>query len=260
MASARCGKTASLQAAKSSSDATATVVSPAHSGSSTRFRVRPPKKDTVTGAGARMTATRATLSFPGWLNVTAGAAATFTSSTTKATTTNLDTVFASMTDIDDNDDGPSWLVDSSTATLFGSRVEAMYETDKSLALAAPDPRSEFQLLGTATLTAVDTYLGIDFCCNATALPGSTDPEDVHNTLSLVGTSRAFLYSVIADMAETVGKDQDQWLTGIDVSAGATAYLGVVFAPEMTLVLNAEWLARRASEKAKDSPQQIAPVR
>ena len=162
----------------------------------------------VSGVGSTLTLTDSTFAFPGTLDVSAGAVATFTRSTITGTTTNLGSVFGTPSERDDNDDAPGLTFTSSTVTFFGGRVEKLYEFG---GLAVADPRQSIRLIGTATMTVVDTFLAIDV----------SNSTDLHNSLALADTSNAYLYGVSTD-PEGNGGSQDLWTSPITAAGTARA--------------------------------------
>ncbi|HEV8594648.1 MAG TPA: CARDB domain-containing protein, partial [Thermoplasmata archaeon] len=167
--------------------------------------------------GGNMTLQASTLAFPGTVDVAAGGVLNlWTGSLIRPTESNVNDIFSLASGLrDDNDDAPGLTFTSSTVNLYASRIEGLYE---NAGLGAPDPRQSIRLQGATVLTAIDTFLGIDFCC-VTASSVAT-----HNTLGLTGTSRAFLYGVSVDTSETTGQTQDQWVSAITTAAGTGAHL------------------------------------
>jgi len=162
----------------------------------------------VSGLGSTITATDTRFAFPGTFAVSGSAQATFTRSTITGTSANLATVFNTGPEQDDNNDAPGLTFTSSTVSMFASRVERLYELG---GLGVPDPRQSIRLLGSATFTAVDTFLGIDLS-NATSN---------HNTLSLADTSNAYLYGITTDTTQTP-PSSDLWGSSIIASGTARA--------------------------------------
>ncbi len=163
---------------------------------------------TVSGLGSSLTLTDSTFSFPGTISTDTNAVVRADRSTITRTGTDVATVFLSLTLRDENDDAPGLTFDSSTVSFFASRVEELYE---NASLGAPDARQVIRLLGNTVFTAVDTFLGVDFN------PG----VPIHNTLSLAGTSNAYLYGATFDTTQNPGT-QDQWVTAITAAAGTRA--------------------------------------
>lgn len=176
--------------------------------------INPYLKLAVTISGTLNTS-NSILAFPGTIDSTAGAFVHLRDgSIIKRTETNLLGVFSDAAVRDENDDAPGLTFTSSTVNFYASRVESLYENET---LAAPDNRQSIRLLGTTVLTAIDTFLAIDFCCLGGAV-------ETHNTLSLAGTSRAYLYGVTTDTQETAAYARDQWISAISTPSGTGAFL------------------------------------
>src|SRR2546425_742546 len=93
---------------------------------------------------------------------------------------------------DDNDDSPliSWA--STTASLYGSRIERIYENASAPSGNATGPvEGNLGLTATSNLFAYDTYIGVDF----------SNVLGLHNTLQVDGTSNAYLYNVTIDRTQ-----------------------------------------------------------
>src|SRR3989442_5553967 len=88
---------------------------------------------------------------------------------------------------DDNDDSPTITWASSTVTVFDSTINKLYERTGG----AADPRMILTLSGSTTLTAINSYIGVDFNDNV---------NEVHNEIRALDGSRAFLVGVTIDEA------------------------------------------------------------
>src|SRR3989442_10481750 len=142
----------------------------------------------VTGANARFTMQNgAILKFPG--TFTSGAGATL--SIKRSTITGFDRSEVEPwvgTSWDDNNDAPAITWASSTVTVFDSTITKLYERAGA---GAPDPRMIITLSGTTTLTAINSYIGVDF---------NPDTFQYHNEIRAQDGSRAFLVGVTVDQA------------------------------------------------------------
>lgn len=148
---------------------------------------------TVSGAGSSLTMKNgATLRFPGWFNAT-NAAVNLTDS--KITGFSDSDLSGLGLDTDDNNDGPIIAWTTTTATLYRSSIDRIYEytggTPGNIALASG-----------SNLWAFDSYIGVDYASNALT-PGS------HNELRVDGTSNAYLYNVTIDRTQDPA-DKSSW--------------------------------------------------
>src|SRR2546422_745658 len=145
---------------------------------------------TVSGAGSHFAMKNgAIVKFPGWFNAT-GATIDITGS--RITGFSSTELFGLGVYQDDNDDSPliSWA--STTASLYGSRIERVYENASAPSGNATGPvEGNIGLSATSNLFAYDTYIGVDF----------SNVLGLHNTLQVDGTSNAYLYDVTIDRAE-----------------------------------------------------------
>src|SRR6266704_2907331 len=145
---------------------------------------------TVSGAGSHFAMKNgATMKFPGWFNAT-GATIDITGS--RITGFSSTELFGLGVYQDDNDDSPliSWA--STTASLYGSRIERIYENASAPSGNATGPvEGNLGLTATSNLFAYDTYIGVDF----------SNVLGLHNTLRVDGTSNAYLYNVTIDRTQ-----------------------------------------------------------
>jgi len=145
---------------------------------------------TVSGAGSHFAMKNgAIVKFPGWFNAT-GATIDITGS--RITGFSSTELFGLGVYQDDNDDSPliSWA--STTASLYGSRIERVYENASAPSGNATGPvEGNIGLSATSNLFAYDTYIGVDF----------SNVLGLHNTLQVDGTSNAYLYDVTIDRAQ-----------------------------------------------------------
>src|SRR5438445_11097257 len=117
----------------------------------------------------------AVLKFPGWFNAK--------SATVNITHSNI-TVFTDdeISDLgintDDNNDAPLMAWASTSASLYRSRIERIYEYSGG-------STGNLGLTATSSLYAYDSYIGVDF----------SNVVGQHNELRVDGTSNAYLYNV-----------------------------------------------------------------
>src|SRR5256712_12840055 len=144
----------------------------------------------VSGAGSHFAMKNgATVKFPGWFNAT-GATIDITGS--RITGFSSTELFGLGVYQDDNADSPliSWA--STTASLYGSRIERIYENASAPSGNATGPvEGNLGLTATSNLFAYDTYIGVDF----------SNVLGLHNTLRVDGTSNAYLYNVTIDRTQ-----------------------------------------------------------
>src|SRR3989449_10596732 len=145
---------------------------------------------TVSGANSHFAMRNgAVLRFPGWFNAT-GTTIDMTGSTiTGFSSTEL---FGLGVYNDDNDDSPliSWA--STTASLYGSRIERIYENGTASSGNATGPiEGNVALTASSNLYAYDSYIGVDF----------SHVVGLHNALRVDGTSNAYLYAVTIDRSQ-----------------------------------------------------------
>src|SRR3989475_3054245 len=145
---------------------------------------------TVSGAGSHFAMKNgAIVKFPGWFNAT-GATIDITGS--RITGFSSTELFGLGVYQDDNDDSPliSWA--STTASLYGSRIERGYENANAPSGNATGPvEGNIGLSATSHPFSYATYIGVDF----------SNLLGLHNTLQVDGTSNAYLYDVTIDRAQ-----------------------------------------------------------
>ncbi len=145
---------------------------------------------TVSGANSHFAMKNgAVLKFPGWFNAT-GTTIDMTGST--ITGFSSSELFGLGVYTDDNDDSPllSWA--STTASLYGSRIERIYENTTASSGNATGPiEGNLALTASSNLYAYDSYIGVDF----------SNVLGLHNALQVDGTSSAYLYAVTIDRSQ-----------------------------------------------------------
>src|SRR5436309_1712069 len=145
---------------------------------------------TVSGANSHFAMKNgAILKFPGWFNATGTTIDVTGSTITGFSSTEL---FGLGVYSDDNDDSPliSWA--STTASLYGSRIERIYENGTASGGNATGPiEGNVALTASSNLYAYDSYIGVDF----------SNVVGLHNALRVDGTSNAYLYAVTIDRSQ-----------------------------------------------------------
>jgi hypothetical protein len=133
----------------------------------------------IVQSGGNVTMTDSTLAFPGSLTMT-GSTSKFTmtdSNITKlASLAGIDVTLLTN-GIDDADNGPAMIIDDSTFIMYDSSIWALPE---GLNLA------DLQLSGTANLTAVNSYISVDF-------DDPVSSPTTHNMIMLTEHANAYLY-------------------------------------------------------------------
>ena len=144
---------------------------------------------TVSGANSRFTMKNgAILKFPGWFNATS---ATINVTDSKITGFTDSEISSLGINTDDNNDAPLMAWATTTASVYRSRLERLYEytggTPGNLVLTA-----------TSNLYAYDSYIGADY----------SNLVGVHNELRVDGTSNAYLYNVTIDRTQDPAAKSD----------------------------------------------------
>src|SRR5205823_6273252 len=144
---------------------------------------------TVSGANSMFTMMNgAMLKFPGWFNATSA-----TVNITDSTITGFDDsdLQGSGLNIDASNDGPviSWT--ATTAMVYRSRIDRIYEgtTARNVALSTA-----------SNLYAYDSYIGVDYA-NGTS---------THNALTVDGSSNAYLFGVTIDRTQEDPTSRANW--------------------------------------------------
>ena len=136
------------------------------------------------------------LKFPGSLSLTSGSVLNMTASTITGFSTSDLNGLGSTAFIDDNDDSPLMTMAGSTALLYRSRIEKIYENNQIGGLA-----KNLTLTGASFIYAYDTYIGVDFSNN----------WQLHNVMNVDTSSRAYFYNVTVDQAQSDATPQYQQL-------------------------------------------------
>jgi ribosomal protein L40E len=169
---------------------------------------------TVSGANSRFTMKNgASLKFPGWFNAT-GATIDMTGS--RITGFSSTELFGVGVYADDNDDSPviSWA--STTASLYGSRIERVYENQSATGGGNSTGIIEANVTLTASsnLYAYDSYIGVDF----------SNVVGLHNALQVDGTSNAYLYGVTIDRSQDPVLKSTWQPAYVPLAAGGNVFL------------------------------------
>jgi len=162
----------------------------------------------VTGAGSSLSLRNgAVLKFPGWFNASAGATLNITDSTiTGFTDADLGGLFSDAGALDGANDAPVIVWSATTASLYRSTVDRLYEH--------PDGAADLRLVSGSSAYAYDTYIAADH----------SDQGRYHNELEVDATSSAYLYNVTIDEDENPSFQED-WTSAYNVTgAGGNVYL------------------------------------
>src|SRR6266705_3360418 len=149
---------------------------------------------TVSGANSRFAMKNgAILKFPGWFNATSATINVTDSKITGFTDSELSGLGINT---DDNNDAPLMAWATTTASVYRSRIERLYEyaggTPGNLVLSA-----------TSSLYSYDSYIGVDY----------SNTAGVHNEVRVDGTSNAYLYNVTIDRMQDPAAKSD-WVPAV----------------------------------------------
>src|SRR6266705_4082702 len=144
---------------------------------------------TVSGANSRFTMKNgASLKFPGWFNATSAMINVTDSKLTGFTDSELSGLGLNT---DDNNDAPLMAWTTTTASLYRSRIERLYEYPGGTS-------GNVLLTSTSNLYSYDSYVGVDY----------SNVAGVHNELRVDGTSNAYLYNVTIDRTQDPAAKSD----------------------------------------------------
>src|SRR5881409_775284 len=144
---------------------------------------------TVSGANSRFTMKNgASLKFPGWFNATSATINVTDSRITGFTDSELSGLGINT---DDNNDAPLMAWTTTTASLYRSRIERLYEYPGGTP-------GNILLTSTSNLYSYDSYVGVDY----------SNLAGVHNELRVDGTSNAYLYNVTIDRTQDPAAESD----------------------------------------------------
>ncbi len=169
---------------------------------------------TVTGPGATFAmVNESTLKFPGWFNAT-GATITLTDSL--ITGFQPGEISSLGVYVGDNDNSPLIAWSSTTASLYRSRIDRIYENmSASGATNVTGPvEGNITLTSSSTLYTYDSYIGVDY----------SNVIGLHNELQVDGTSNAYLYNVTIDRSEDPVLETNWRPALVPLAAGGNIYL------------------------------------
>ncbi|HVG37544.1 MAG TPA: hypothetical protein VNA10_07400, partial [Thermoplasmata archaeon] len=144
---------------------------------------------TVSGANSHFAMKNgAILKFPGWFNATSATINVTDSKITGFTDSEISNLGINT---DDNNDAPLMAWATTTADVYRSRIERLYEYTGGTA-------GNLVLTATSNLYSYDSFLGVDYSNTAA----------VHNELRVDGTSNAYLYNVTMDRTQDPAAKSD----------------------------------------------------
>src|SRR3989449_15369 len=144
---------------------------------------------TVSGANSRFTMKNgASLKFPGWFNATSATINVTDSRITGFTDSELSGLGINT---DDNNDAPLMAWTTTTASLYRSRIERLYEYPGGTP-------GTILVTSTSNLYSYDSYVGVDY----------SNLAGVHNELRVDGTSNTYLYNVTIDRTQDPAEKSD----------------------------------------------------
>ncbi len=155
----------------------------------------------ITVAGTLILRNGSTLKHPGTLTTTGDATLEIRDSTITGFTTEEIDDYTDLNEDDNNDAPVMYFGGDSTALVINSRIERLYENSNDV---GPDSRYNITLEDQATLTVIDSYVGVDF----------HPAEALHNTVAAGGTSRVYLYNITMDDAQSALVSQDSWIPAL----------------------------------------------
>ncbi|MEE9173581.1 MAG: hypothetical protein V3U30_01235, partial [Thermoplasmata archaeon] len=116
-------------------------------------------------------------------------------------------------DPDDNDDAPVMSFGgSSRVVIAGSVVDRLYENPLS---PGPDSRYNITTSGSANLTIIDTFVGVDFL----------NDTRFHNIIAAEGSSNVYLYNMTPDLSQSIMAPLSEWIpTLVPVGTNSSFYI------------------------------------
>src|SRR3989441_7210093 len=160
---------------------------------------------TVSGANSRFTMKNsASLKFPGWFNATSATINVTDSKITGFTDSELTGLGINT---DDNNDAPLMAWTTTTASVYRSRIERLYEYPGGTP-------GNVLLTSTSNLYSYDSYLGVDY----------SNVAGAHNELRVDGTSNAYLYNVTIDRTQDPAAKANWQPAFRPTAAGGSVYL------------------------------------
>src|SRR3990170_4137469 len=164
---------------------------------------------TVTGPNSRFAMRNgAILKFPGWFNATSATINITDSRITGFTDTELADLGI---DMDDNNDAPMIAWATTTATMYRSRIERLFEYVSGGNFTG---NGNILLTASSSLYGYDSYIGVDY----------SDLVGRHNTLQVDGTSNAYLYNVTIDRTQDPASMTNWQPAYVPTVAGGSVFL------------------------------------
>ncbi len=117
-----------------------------------------------------------------------------------------------VADTDASDDAPSLSFSSTSEVLIvDSIISGLYENNAD---PRPNPLYDIRVQDSATLTIIDSYVGIDYH------PGDT----THNTISATGSSRVYIFNMSLDEDQSSLAQPVDWLPAFVTASSAEVYI------------------------------------
>ncbi len=151
----------------------------------------------------------AVLQFPGALLLDPGSVLNMTASTITGFSDSQLSGLGTSSWIDDNDDSAIITMTTSTARLYRSTIEKIYENTQAGGFA-----KNITVSSTSALYAYDSYIGVDFSNN----------WQIHNVMNVDTTSRVFLYNVTVDQAQSDATPQYLQLPAFNPVGSGAVYI------------------------------------
>jgi len=164
---------------------------------------------TVSGVNSRFKMINgAILKFPGWFNATSATVNITDSTITGFTDGDLSSLGI---DMDDNNDAPVIAWASTTASMYRSRFDRLYEYISGGNITRT---GNVSLTASSNLYAYDSYIGVDY----------SNLVDRHNELRVDGSSNAYLYGVTIDRTQDPPSKSDWQPAYRPTAAGGSIFL------------------------------------
>ncbi|MFQ5837930.1 MAG: CARDB domain-containing protein [Thermoplasmata archaeon] len=155
----------------------------------------------ITVAGDLTLRNNSLIKHPGTLTTTGDAVVEIRDSRVTGFTTQEISDFTGLNP-DDNDDAPVMTFqDTSSVLVVNSNISRLYENNDD---PGPDSRYNITLEDSATLTVIDSYVGVDFNPNAAQ----------HNTIAAGGTSNVYTYGMTLDESQSDLVTPDDWVPAL----------------------------------------------
>ncbi|HII40535.1 MAG TPA: hypothetical protein HA326_04880, partial [Thermoplasmata archaeon] len=160
-------------------------------------------------SGNLVMASDSMLKFPGTLALNSGSVLNMTASTITGFSAAELSGLGNSAFVDQNDDSAVITMTTATAYLFGSTITRIYENTQAGGVS-----KNVTLQTNSNLYAYDTYIGVDF----------TNNWQIHNVLSVLTGSHAYLYNMTLDEVQSASTPQYLQLPAIVPDGTSTVYI------------------------------------